>query len=482
MATAGETTLLEQALAVIPQTDPEYSNVLLKNLVDQALAGVVTFESSATKALEAAMDQIDGEISRQLAAILHEPAFQELEAAWRGLFHLLSNSEVSSRLVIRALDISKDELNKDLSTAIEFDQSKLFKKVYEEEYGSPGGSPYGLLVGDYYFRNHPEDIGLLEKISGLAAAAFAPFISSAGPSMFGMEDWSELSNPRDLAKIFESVEYAQWRAFRESEDSRYVTLCLPRVLARLPYGDNTKPVEDFHFEEVELTDDNKTALPVAHDAYTWMNAAWVLAQRHTEAFAQTGFSTLIRGAQGGGKVEGLPAHTFLTDDGDIDLKCPTEIAITDRREAEISNLGFMPLSHYKNTNYAVFFGGQTTQRPAILSTPDATANAAISARLPCIMASSRFAHYLKVIARDLIGSFMELDDVTGSLNEWIGAYVSADPSPDALTKASYPLAAASISVEEIPGRSGSFQAVAWVRPWLQLEELSTSIRLVAAIP
>jgi len=482
MATAGETTLLEQALAVIPQTESDYSNVLLKNLIDQALSGVVTFERSATNTIEQAIDQLDQEISKQLAAVMHAPEFQELEAAWRGLFYLLSNTETSERIKIRVLDISKDELNKDLSTAIEFDQSKLFKKVYEEEYGSPGGSPYGLLVGDYYFRNHPEDIGLLEKISGVAATSFAPFIAGTDPNMFGMEAWSELSNPRDIAKIFESAEYTQWRSFRASEDSRYVTLCLPRVLSRLPYGDNTKPIDEFHYEEVDLDASNKHALPVCHNDYAWMNAAWVLAARHTYAFARTGFCTLTRGAEGGGKVEGLPAHTFLTDDGDIDLKCPSEIAITDRREAELSGQGFMPLSHYKNTDYAVFFGGQTTQQPKVYNDPDATANAAISARLPYVMASARFAHYLKVIARDAIGSFMELGDVQFLLNDWIGSYVASDPAPDMLTKAKYPLAEALVQVEEVPGRPGSYHAIAWLRPWLQLEELTTSLRLVAKIP
>jgi type VI secretion system protein ImpC len=318
-------------------------------------------------------------------------------------------------------------------------------------------------------------------MSNVAAASFCPFISAASPGLFGFESWSELSKPRDLEKIFETVEYTSWKSFRESEDSRFVTLVMPRVLSRLPYGAATKPIEEFGFEEVELDVTGK-AKPVPHDNYGWMNASYVLGTRLTDAFAKYGWCTAIRGAEGGGKVEGLPAHIFTSDDGDPDLKCPTEIGITDRREAELGKLGFLPLCHYKNNDYAVFFGAQTAQKPKKYDRPDATANAAISARLPYIMATSRFAHYLKVMARDKIGSFMEASDCEAWLNRWIRNYVNSNKDAGQETKAKYPLAEAKVQVMEIPGKPGSYNAIAWMRPWLQFEELSASMRMVAQIP
>jgi type VI secretion system protein ImpC len=337
------------------------------------------------------------------------------------------------------------------------------------------------MIGDYEFTNHPEDIELLSKMSNVAAAAFCPFVSAADPGMFGFNEWAELSRPRDLEKVFESAEYAKWRGFRDSDDSRFVSLTMPRVLARLPYGAQTKPIEEFAFEEVEL-DDRQRAKPVPHDHYTWMNAAYVMGTKMTDAFAKYGFCTTIRGAEGGGKVDGLPAHVFLSDDGDADLKCPTEIGITDRREAELSKVGFLPLCHYKNTDYAVFFGAQTAQKPKKYDRPDATANAAISARLPYIMATSRFAHYLKVMARDKVGSFMEASNCEDWLNRWINNYVNSNERAGQEMKAKYPLREAKVEVKEIPGKPGSYNAVAYLRPWLQMEELTASLRLVARIP
>jgi type VI secretion system protein ImpC len=379
------------------------------------------------------------------------------------------------------INCSKRELFKDLDRAVEFDQSQAFKKLYENEFGTPGGEPYGALIGDYEFTNHPEDIDLLSKMSNVAAAAFCPFITSASPQLFGFESYTELSKPRDLEKIFDTVEYTKWKSFRESEDSRFVTLTMPRVLARLPYGSMTMPVDEFDYEEGELDARGKPK-PMAHENYCWMNAAYVLGARLTDAFAKYGFCVAIRGAEGGGKVEGLPAHVFISDDGDPDLKCPTEIGITDRREAEMSKLGFLPLCHYKNTDYAVFFGAQTAQKPKKYDRPEATANAAISARLPYLMATSRFAHYLKVIGRDKIGSFMEVEDCQKWLERWIANYISADPKPSEDVKARYPLREAKIEVREVPGQPGTYNAIAWLRPWLQLEELTTSMRLVARIP
>jgi type VI secretion system protein ImpC len=391
------------------------------------------------------------------------------------------NSETSTSLKIRVLNVSKRDLFKDVDKAIEFDQSQIFKKLYENEFGSPGGEPYATIIGDYEFTSHPEDVELLSKMSNVAAAAFCPFISAASPNLFGFQEWTDLSKPRDLEKIFETVEYAKWKSFRESEDSRFVSLVMPRVLARLPYGSQTKPIEEFNYEEVELDAKGK-AKAVAHEHYTWMNASYVLGTKLTDAFAKYGFCVAIRGAEGGGKVEGLPAHVFTSDDGDPDLKCPTEIGITDRREAELSKLGFLPLCHYKNTDYAVFFGAQTAQKPKKYDRPDATANAAISARLPYMMATSRFAHYLKVMARDKIGSFMEASNCEDWLNRWINNYVNSNEKAGAELKAKFPLREAKVEVKEIAGKPGSYNAVAYLRPWLQMEELTASLRMVARIP
>ncbi len=480
-AQAAEGSLLESAIAATKQTERNRAQELLKTLAEEAMRGTVTWNKDVTRTIKAGIAAIDKVVSTQLSAVMHTPEFQKLEGTWRGLNYLVMNSETSTQLKLKVLNVGKRELFKDLDKAVEFDQSQLFKKLYENEFGSPGGEPYGALIGDYEFTNHPEDIDLLSKVSNVAAAAFCPFISAASPQLYGFDNWTELTKPRDLAKIFDTVEYTKWRSFRDSEDSRFVTLTMPRVLARLPYGANTKPVDEFDYEEVVLGT-SKQAVSVPHDQYCWMNASYVLGTRLTDAFSKYGWCTAIRGAEGGGKVEGLPAHVFQSDDGDMDLKCPTEVGITDRREAELSGLGFLPLCHYKNTDYAVFFGAQTSQKPKKYDRPEATANAAISARLPYIMASSRFAHYLKVIARDKIGSFMEVEDCQAWLERWIANYVSADPKPSQEAKARYPLREAKIEVKEVPGQPGVYNAVAWMRPWLQLEELTQSLRMVARIP
>jgi type VI secretion system protein ImpC len=473
--------LLDQIVAKTKQTERSRAEDLLRALTDEALKGTITFSRNVTQTLTAGIAALDKVMSKPMAAILHNPDFQKLEGSWRGLHYLVMNSETSAQLKLKVLNVSKRDLFRDLDKAVEFDQSQTFKKLYENEFGSPGGEPYGAMIGDYEFTNHPEDIELLSKMSNVAAAAFCPFVSAADPGMFGFNEWSELSRPRDLEKVFESAEYAKWRGFRDSDDSRFVSLTMPRVLSRLPYGAQTKPIEEFAFEEVEL-DDRRRAKPVPHDHYTWMNAAYVMGTKMTDAFAKYGFCTTIRGAEGGGKVDGLPAHVFLSDDGDADLKCPTEIGITDRREAELSKVGFLPLCHYKNTDYAVFFGAQTAQKPKKYDRPDATANAAISARLPYIMATSRFAHYLKVMARDKVGSFMEASNCEDWLNRWINNYVNSNERAGQEMKAKYPLREAKVEVKEIPGKPGSYNAVAYLRPWLQMEELTASLRLVARIP
>ena len=476
-----QASLLDQAIANTKSATPDHAKELLEVVTREAMAGTVTFDKDVTRTINQAITRIDATVSQQLAAIMHSEAFQKLEGTWRGLNHLVMESETGTGLKIRLLNVSKKELFKDVDKAVEFDQSQVFKKLYENEFGTPGGEPYGALIGDYEFENHPEDIELLSKMSNVAAAAFCPFLSAASPKLFGLDTYTELAQPRDLAKIFDTPEYTTWKSFRESEDARFVTLAMPRVLARLPYGANTKPVEEFDYEEVSLNPDG-SAKSVNHEEYCWMNAAYVLGTRLTDSFAQTGFCTAIRGAEGGGKVEGLPAHIFQSDDGDTDLKCPTELAITDRREKELSDLGFLPLCHYKNTDYAVFFGAQSVQKPKKYDRPEATANAAISARLPYIMATSRFTHFVKVIGRDKIGSFMEAEDCQAFLDRWIHNFVSADTNPAPEQRARYPLREAKVEVKEIPGAPGSYNAVLHLRPWLQMEELTASMRMVARIP
>jgi type VI secretion system protein ImpC len=473
--------LLDQAISATKQTEPERVQELLRTLTEEALKGTVSYSKNLTVTMKKAIDALDAKMSKQLAAVMHNEKFRTLEGSWRGMYYLVANSLTGKDLKIRVLNISKKELSKDLAKAIDFDQSTTWKKIYETEFGSPGGEPYGALIGDYFFDNTPDDTELLRNVSSIAAGAFAPFISAAGSKMFGMDNFSELSKPRDLAQKFQSAEYMKWRGFRDTEDSRFVTLTMPRMLARVPYGKATKPIDEFAYEEAPF-DANGNPKPMDHDDYCWMNAAYAMGARITEAFSDSGWCTAIRGAEGGGKVTNLPTHNFLSDDGDMDAQCPTEIAITDRREKELSDMGFLPLCHYRNTDYSVFFGAQTTQKAKVFDNPNATSNAAISARLPYIMATSRIAHFLKVMARDKIGSFMEMEDCSKWLNKWINNYVNASEGASQEMRARFPLREAKVEVTQVPGAPGSYNAVAYLRPWLQMEELTASLRLVARIP
>jgi type VI secretion system protein ImpC len=413
-------------------------------------------------------------LNNQVNEFIHDPAMQKLEASWLALYYLVKKTETGPRLKLRLLNISKDELQKDLEKAVEFDQSQLFKKIYEEEYGTFGGNPYGVLLGDYEFGKSSKEISLLTLISNVASAAHSPFIASASPDLFDMASFKDLPEHRDLSGIFESLEMIKWNSFRESEDSRYVVLTLPRMLMRLPYGPDTLPVEGFDFkEDVDGKD---------HNRYLWANSSYALVQRITDAFAKYSWCAAIRGVEGGGLVEDLPAHVFNTDDGDKALKCPTEIAITDRREKELSDLGFISLVHCKGKDYAAFFGGQTAQKPKKYDTTKANANARLSTVLPYILAASRFAHYLKVIVRDKVGSFMSADNVQVYLNRWIGDYVLGKDDAGQEIKAQYPLREARVDVKDTPGKPGCYTAVVFLRPHFQLEELTTSIRLVAELP
>lgn len=447
---------------------------LIKEFVTQFLDGSMTIARDAEMMINSRIAQIDHLVSLQLNEVMHHATFQKLEGSWRGLKYLMDQSETGVMLKIKVLNCSKKELLKDLQRAPEFDQSALFKKVYEEEYGVYGGSPFGALVGDYEFGKHPEDVELLEKISNVAAAAHAPFSTAAASDLFNLPNYTSLDAPRDLAKIFDTTEYAKWKSFRQSEDSRYVALCLPRVLGRLPYGKDTKPVEAFNYEEhVDGTD---------HSKYLWMNAAYALAARMTNSFSRYGMCVAMRGVEGGGLVEGLPVHNFYTDEGDVAMKCPTEVPITDRREKELADLGFVPLVHCKGTDYAAFFSVQSAQKPKLYDLDSANANARLSTQIPYIMAVSRFAHYLKAMMRDKIGSFMSRADAEIYLNRWINTYVIPDDTASPAMKARCPLREARVDVTEIKGKPGAYRAVAFLRPHFQLDELTVSLRLVADLP
>jgi len=447
---------------------------VLGEFAKQIMEGTVVVSKDTELMINARIAQIDRLISQQLNEVIHHPDFQKLEASWRGLNYLVQQSETSEMMKLRVMNVSKKDLLKDMEKASEFDQSTLFKKIYEDEFGMFGGSAFGAIVGDYEFGNHPQDLTLLEKISEVAAAAHAPFISAASPAMFNWDSFTELGGPRDLAKIFQSVEYAKWKSFRDSEDSRYVALALPHILMRLPYGQANVPVETFNYEEdVDGTN---------HGKYLWGNAAYALGTRLTDAFANYHWCAAIRGVEGGGLVQGLPVHTFRTDEGDVALKCPTEIAITDRREKEFADLGFIPLVHCKGTDYAAFFSTQSANKPKLYDTDAANANARLSSQLQYILAVSRFAHYLKSIMRDKIGSFMTRKNAEDFLNRWISNYVLLDDDAGQEMKAKFPLREARVDVTEIPGKTGAYRAVAFLKPHYQLDELTISLRLVANLP
>jgi type VI secretion system protein ImpC len=466
--------IVEEGRFGVEPASKERGKNLIKEFVAQVLDGSMTIARDAEMMINARIAQIDHLVSLQLNEVMHNAAFQKLEGTWRGIKYLMDQSETGTMLKIKVLNVSKKELLKDLQRAPEFDQSALFKKVYEEEYGVFGGAPFGALVGDYEFGKHPEDIELLEKISNVAAAAHAPFCSAASPDLFNLPSYTSLDAPRDLAKIFDTTEYAKWKSFRLTEDSRYVALCLPRTLGRLPYGKDTKPVEAFNYEEhVDGSD---------HSKYLWMNAAFALASRMTNSFSQYGMCVAMRGVEGGGLVDGLPVHNFYTDEGDVAMKCPTEVPITDRREKELADLGFVPLVHCKGTDYAAFFSVQTAQKPKTYDTDSANANARLSAQLPYLMAVSRFAHYLKAMMRDKIGSFMSRVEAEQFLNRWITTYVTPDDNASPSMKARCPLREARIDVSEMPGKPGCYKAVAFLRPHFQLDELTVSLRLVAELP
>jgi type VI secretion system protein ImpC len=418
--------------------------------------------------------KLDGQISAQLDEILHHEDFQQMEGTWRGMFMLVTGTDTGAHVQIRLMNIAISELAYDLEKAIEFDQSQIFKKVYEEEYGTFGGNPYTILMSDHNFGRNNADMELLRKISQVAAAAHAPFISAAHPSLLDLDNFTQLGNIRDIATVFNSTELGKWMSFRETEESRYVALTLPHVLARAPYGEDTNPVYGLNYEEnVDGTDNSK---------FCWTSSSWALALRVLESANMTGWPASIRGVENGGMVSDLPYYTFKTTDGDIALKCPTEVSITDRREKELSDQGLIPLCHCKNRDYAVFFGSQTAHKPTLYDTAEANSNSNLSARLSYMLAACRFAHYIKVMVRDKIGNFMERSDLERYLNNWVASYVLLNPEASEGAKARFPLRAGRVDVYDIPGQPGNYKAIIFLRPHFQLEELTASIRLVADLP
>ena len=475
---AGEASLLDQIvdqgrLGQDPETR-ERGRDMVKEFVSQFLEGEMTLSRDAQAMIGARIAQIDHLVSIQLNEVLHHPEFQKLEASWRGLRYLIEQSETSSMLKIRVLNASKKDLLRDMQRAPEFDRSSLFQKIYEEGFGVFGGEPFGGLIGDFEISKHPEDIEFLEKMSQVAAAAHAPFFTAASSQLLSMDSFTQLGDPRDVGAIFENTAYGKWKSFRESEDSRYVALAMPHILMRLPYGKDTKPVDGFNYEEAVDGSD--------HSKYLWGNAAYALGARVTNAFSRYGWCASIRGVEGGGLVEGLPAHAFQTDSGDVALKCPTEIAITDRREKELADQGFAPLVHRKGTDNAAFFSVQSANKPKKYDKAEANANARLSAQIPYIMAVCRFAHYLKVIMRDKIGGFMSRIECENFLNQWIKQYVVLDDNAGPAVKAEHPLREAYVEVTEVAGKPGVYKAIAFLRPHFQLDELTVSLRLVADLP
>jgi type VI secretion system protein ImpC len=465
------------AKSKVAKSDVEHARAkdIIGELVKEVLDGTVVVSENLSANIDARIAEIDKLISDQLSEVMHAAEFQKLESSWTGLHYLCKQTSTGERLKIKLMNASKKEIIKDFRTAIDFDQSALFKKVYEEEFGTFGGAPFGALIGDFEIGRSAEDMYFVEQMSHVAAAAHAPFISAASSDLFGLEAFTDLGKPRDMAKVFDTVDYAKWKSFRDSDDSRYVGLTVPRFLGRLPYDPKDGiATEGFNF--VEQVDGKN------HDKYLWVNSAFAMASRLTAAFEAYGWCAAIRGVEGGGLVEDLPTHTFKTDDGEVALKCPTEVAITDRREKELTDLGFIPLVHCKNTDYAAFFATQSVQKSKKYDSDAANANAVLSTQLQYMFAICRIAHYMKSMMRDKVGAFTNVEEVRRYLHNWLMQYVvDADDAPQEI-RARKPLREASVDVSEVPGRPGVYRATAFVRPHYQLDELSVSLRLVAEMP
>ena len=469
--------LMNQAFE--PSTDHQKQAVsqAVQDLATQVMDGAPVLSEDVVQTVEGVISQLDQKLSAQINEILHDAEFKKVESTWLGLHHLVQNTETDDMLKIRVLNVSKDELRRDLKKfrGNAWDRSPLFKKVYEAEFGQLGGKPYGCLVGDYHFDHSPVDVNLLSDMSRIAAAAHAPFLAGAAPSLLGLKSWTQISKRRDPTKVLTTSEYAQWNGLRDKEDSRYVGLCMPRFIARQPYGPQTNPVDEFHFEEETDAQDDRN--------FSWANSVYAMAANINRSFKLHGWCVNIRGVESGGEVDNLPCHTFPTDDGNVDLKCPTEVALPDRTEHQLSKAGLMPLVHRKSTDLAAFLGAQSLQKPKKYDDEDACSAAELSARLPYMFATSRFAHYLKCMVRDKIGTFTSTESMKTDLQKWINHYVDGDPeNSQPSTKAKKPLAKAEVEVEEDPENPGYYKARFYLRPHYQLEGLTVSLRLVSRLP
>lgn len=475
IAEADNINYLEKALQVIPQTSEEITKDLFSQLMHMAMMGIVKWDKNLPKTIDIAIAKLDEQISKQLSAVMQQDSFQHLEGSWRGLNKLVKESDLAADLKIKMINYSKDEFIEQFEDAPAIDRSPFFNLVYQDEFGTAGGEPFGVFIGDYYFSADDEDVALMRYCAEVASVCHAPFVSAASAQMFEYQNFVNFKEGRPIASGFISPSYAAWNAFRDTDEARYMVLTLPKVLARLPYGHKGAKTTAFDYQELALNIEPSTK------NFVWSNAAYELGLKMTDAFRFSGWCTAIRGVNNGGKVENLPNYIYETQAGDTIQQCPTEVNLTDEREKELSDLGFLPLVHYKNTNYAVFIGGQTIQKPKTYTDHDATANAAISARLPYIMASGRIAHYLKVMGRDKLGSNLEANDLQKELQMWIEQYTNPGAMGDE-ARSKTPLQASKIEVIEQVGKPGAYSAVAHLRPWLQLEELTTSVRMVAKIP
>lgn len=483
-SSGGALSELDEFSAILKQNFKPRSDVAAKEvenavstLVREALSDDSVISEDILDTIDQMLAKIDEKLSAQVNEIIHHPEYQKLESSWRGLAYTVNNTESDATLKVNVMNVSKAELERELRgyPGAKWDQSPVFKKIYEAEFGQLGGQPYGALIGDFYFDHSASDVRLLRDLGKIAASAHAPFISSAAPTLLGMDSWNELGNPRDLSTVFDTPDYAGWHSLRDSENSRYLAITLPRVLARNVYGQNGEPVEEFNFEETTDGHEGKH--------YAWMNAAHAMAVNINRAHKEYGWTVQIRGVQSGGEISSLPVHNFDTGDGSTDMKCPTEYAISDRREGELSKSGLISLIHRKNTDRAAFIGAQSLYRPKKYQNEEATASDNLSARIPYIFAVSRFSHYLKCMVRDMIGSGREREQLERELQGWINQYVHGNPATASdREKALLPLAAAKVEIIADEENPGYYMGKFFLRPHYQLEGMDIGMSLVSKLP
>jgi type VI secretion system ImpC/EvpB family protein len=467
--------------------EPDWTRALELWLGSQGLhARELTLERIA-RLLSRDIARLDVIISRQVNAILHNPRFQQLEASWRGLYSLTRQASSAREQIesegdkvqvrIELLNVSKTELLKDFERAAEFDRSQIWRKVYEDEFGMPGGEPFGAVVADYEFTNHPQDVELIGKMAEVAAGSFCPFIAAASPKLLQLDSFATLEQPLNLAATMDQLPYVRWRSLRDRDDTRFIGLTLPHVLMRLPYEDDGSRADGFRFhEDVEAPD---------YRNYLWGSAAYAFASVLIRAFGGSRWFADIRGmerdVEAGGVVTELPVHSFGTDRRGVATKASLEVRVGESQEQELGQLGLIPLCHAWDTNYSVFYSNASLHKPKQYDEPTATANARISSMLQYVMCASRFAHYLKVLARNKLGDFTSGEEMQDYLNRWLADYVSPDVKAEAEIKARYPLLDGRVEVRETPGSPGSYRMIMHLLPHYQLDRLTASLRMVTRL-